>query len=276
MFRRWKIVLLTVSSLIVFLVIAFYKPVVTAIFPLLGRYRVVGRVTDISTASPVELAEVTVNQNKTYTNFLGFFHYENLPFSPQIELSFIPDLELAENGFFCSESYSIATFDLLSSCRFEVAPTLISTARRFAQSRLQESREPDFSIDERNRISWQIAYPQDRSLWEDNLDDYLLWNRYQDWIDDRLEKRIVSFSFYSDPIELGSWTNPLTGVYYADGVWESETTWERQDGSTQTTKEHFRKEDRWWRHFISQDPDQLRLYVMENNWIIKLIEKGKM
>lgn len=262
-----------IVSAVLFFIIAGRRLAPSLLFPWLGRYRVVGRVTDISFGSPVELAEINIAGNKTYTTFLGLFHYEQLTNFPSVSLTPISDLELVEDGCYCSPSYEVKAFDRLNWCFFEVAPTLPASIRRFGKLVLQAKDESTPEIEYRYNWQWAITHPDDLYLWDDGLEEFVAVNSYKDWIDNYLGRRVVSYSLYSDPVEVNSWTNPLTGIYYPQGVWEVEVTWQREDGSTFTSKEHLIRHDRWWRIFLSADPRQVRNYVVANKSILRLLKK---
>jgi len=245
------------------------------LWPVFGRYRVEGSALEIGSGQPVELLEVKIDDWFTYTNFQGWFHYENLMDKPTVELIVPPSLEIAEGGFSCLAPQEVKVFDRLVVCRAEVTPTLSTTIGRIAQSRLQSYREdPNFMLS-RRVTEWSLAHPDSKALWGNSFESYQLLLKYRDLIDDRLGRRLVSYSLYSDPVELGGWRDPLTGLSYPEGVWEVEVSWKRETGAVEITKEHFRREDRWWRHFSAYDPEEMVAYSEQYKWLLDLIEQGE-
>lgn len=232
------------------------------------KYTVAGVVKDISTDAALELVEVYINGNPTFTNYEGKFYVNNLREFPLVRLKQEDPFEEYKFAFACEKGERANFFTQNVVCEANLVPTLKTTISRVAASFISPKKQSDLDIEHRYGYLWQIMHSDSRAEWS-SYDNYATAMKQREKALWDYNDNLVSVKPYSEPIIRDSWTDLLTGKTYvniAEVVFETTNFW----GVKAYPKEHFIKSGGFWHYFGTYDEKQVNEFIKRHaDWLKK-------
>lgn len=235
----------------------------------LAKVNISGVVTDSSTGAPIEMVTVDVNSGRTYTNYQGQFHWEELNTLPRLTLKTPLFYETYARPLECREEKSSKFLERRFSCPAALVPGPEIMAARVVDSEISKGAETEADLDGRYNTLWHWVHPEQKTF----LGDWENWLRptlkTREKILRKLGKKTISFERIGETIYLSSWAEPVNQREYTN---VAEVKVRRTDlkGRTSEAKEHFAKHNNLWYYLLPFSQKELVSFVEANSWVLKL------
>ena len=262
--RVVRVLPLFLIILLAFLIGAYFlfgKTIKPQIQQRFQKYTVEGVVKDISTEAALELVEVYVDGNPTFTNHEGRFCVEDLEEFPLVRLKQEGAFESYKFAFACEEGELLDFFTQEVVCEADLIPTLDTTITRVASSFISPNRQSDLDIEHRYGYLWMIMHPDSRAEWS-SANNYVTAMKEREKALWDYDYNLVAVKPYSDPVMLDSWTDSLTGNTYSN---VAEVVFETTNflGTRKYSREHFIKTGGFWHYFNTYDEKEVNEFVAQ-------------